>query len=63
MTCYESLHISANIAKQEATLLGPTILRVVASVCTGLKGSLCMEAAGFKGFPLQFGGAAFVVAV
>ena len=37
MTCCERLHTSANIAQQETTLLGPTMLRVVASVCTGLK--------------------------
>ena len=30
-------HTSANIAQQETTLLGPTMLCVVASVCTGLK--------------------------
>ena len=30
------LRASANIAQQETTLLGPTMLRVVASVCTGL---------------------------
>ena len=36
VTCCERLHTSANIAQQE-TLLGPTMLRVVASVCTGLK--------------------------
>ena len=36
-TCCERLHTSANIAQQETTLLGPTMLRVVASVCTGLK--------------------------
>ena len=36
MTCCERLHTSANIAQQETTLLGPTMLRVVASVCTGL---------------------------
>ena len=37
VTCCERLHTSANIAQQETTLLGPTMLRVVASVCTGLK--------------------------
>ena len=37
VTCCERLHTSANIAQQEATLLGPTMLRVVVSVCTGLK--------------------------
>ena len=37
MTCCERLHTSANIAQQETTLLGPTMLRVAASVCTGLK--------------------------
>ena len=37
VTCCERLHRSANIAQQETTLLGPTMLRVVASVCTGLK--------------------------
>ena len=36
MTCCERLHTSANIAQQETTFLGPTMLRVVASVCTGL---------------------------
>ena len=36
VTCCERLHTSANIAQQETTLLGPTMLRVVASVCTGL---------------------------
>ena len=36
MNCCERLHTSANIAQQETTLLGPTMLRVVASVCTGL---------------------------
>ena len=33
---HKRLHTSANIAQQETTLLGPTMLRVVASVCTGL---------------------------
>ena len=37
VTCCERLHTSANIAQQETTLLGPTMLRVVARVCTGLK--------------------------
>ena len=37
VTCCERLHTSANIAQQETTLLGPTMLRVVANVCTGLK--------------------------
>ena len=37
VTCCERLHTSANIAQQETTLLGPTMLRLVASVCTGLK--------------------------
>ena len=37
MTCCERLHASANIAQQETTLLGSTMLHVVASVCTGLK--------------------------
>ena len=37
VTCCERLHTSANIAQQETTLFGPTMLRVVASVCTGLK--------------------------
>ena len=37
VTCCERLHTSANIAQQETALLGPTMLRVVASVCTGLK--------------------------
>ena len=37
VTCCERLHTSANIAQQETTLLGQTMLRVVASVCTGLK--------------------------
>ena len=36
VTCCERLHTSANIAQQATTLLGPTMLRVVASVCTGL---------------------------
>ena len=36
VACCERLHTSANIAQQETTLLGPTMLRVVASVCTGL---------------------------
>ena len=36
VTCCERFHTSANIAQQETTLLGPTMLRVVASVCTGL---------------------------
>ena len=36
VTCCERLHTSANIAEQETTLLGPIMLRVVASVCTGL---------------------------
>ena len=36
VTCCERLHTSANISQQETTLLGPTMLRVVASVCTGL---------------------------
>ena len=36
VTCCERLHTSANIAQQETTLLSPTMLRVVASVCTGL---------------------------
>ena len=36
VTCCERLHTSANIAQQETTLFGPTMLRVVASVCTGL---------------------------
>ena len=36
VTCCKHLHTSANIAQQETTLLGPTMLRVVASVCTGL---------------------------
>ena len=36
VTCCERLHTSANIAQQETTLLGPTMLRIVASVCTGL---------------------------
>ena len=36
VTCCERLHTSANIAQQETTLLGPKMLRVVASVCTGL---------------------------
>ena len=36
VTCCERLHTSANMAQQETTLLGPTMLRVVASVCTGL---------------------------
>ena len=40
MTCCERLHTSANIAQQETTLLGPTMLRVVARVCTGLKGDI-----------------------
>ena len=40
VTCCERLHTLANIAQQETTLLGQTILRVVASVCTGLK---CQE--------------------
>ena len=35
VTCCERLHTSANIAQQETTLLGPTMLHVVASVCTG----------------------------
>ena len=39
VTCCEHLHTSANIAQQETTLLGPTLLRVVASICTGLKES------------------------
>ena len=38
VTCCERLHTSANIAQQETTLLGPTMLGVVASVCTGLNG-------------------------
>ena len=37
VTCCERLHTSANIAQQETTLLGPTMLRVVTSVCTSLK--------------------------
>ena len=36
VTCCERLHTSANIAQQDTTLLGPTMLRVVASVCKGL---------------------------
>ena len=36
VTCCKRLHTSANIPQQETTLLGPTMLRVVASVCTGL---------------------------
>ena len=36
LTCCERLHTSADIAQQETTLLGPTMLRVLASVCTGL---------------------------
>ena len=38
-TCCDlfALHTSANIVQQETTLLGPTMLRVVASVCTGRK--------------------------
>ena len=32
-----ALHTSANIVQQETTLLGPTMLCVVASVCTGRK--------------------------
>ena len=35
--CCERLHTAANIAQQETTLLSPTMLHVVASVCTGLK--------------------------
>ena len=35
-TCCERLHTSANIAQKETTLLGTTMLRVVARVCTGL---------------------------
>ena len=36
VTCCERLHTSANIAQQGTTLLTPTMLPVVASVCTGL---------------------------
>ena len=35
-TCCALLRAFAHIAPQETTLLGPTLLRVVASVCTGL---------------------------
>ena len=35
-TCCERLHTSAKTAQQDTTLLGPTMFRVVASVCTGL---------------------------
>ena len=35
-TCCDLLRAFAHIAQQETTLLGPTMLRVVASVCTGL---------------------------
>ena len=43
VACCERLHTSANIAQQETTLLGPTMLRVVASVCTGLKKLNCIN--------------------
>ena len=36
VTCCERLHTSANIAQHETALLGPTMLRVFAGVCTGL---------------------------
>ena len=36
VTCCKRLHTSANIAQQETTLLGPTMLSVVTSVCTAL---------------------------
>ena len=35
-TCCDLLRAFAHIAQQETILLGPTMLRVVASVCTGL---------------------------
>ena len=34
--CCERLHTSAKTTQQDTTLLGPTMFRVVASVCTGL---------------------------
>ena len=37
-TCWDLLRAFAHIGHQETTLLGPTMLRVVANVCTGLYG-------------------------
>ena len=49
VTCCERLHTSANIAKQETTLLDPTTLRVVASVCTGLKTGIFLRSLKLSG--------------
>ena len=51
VTCCERLHTSANIAQQETTLLGPTMLRVVASVCSGLYIHTYLIDLSHRGFP------------